>query len=771
MLRTSAKGPGFGGTVIGLETKTSVENHGIPHSRGRGAGVRGTPRGRGRGTSDGISRGRGRVGDDHGVSRGSSRGRGDGDHEGTRGGGRGRGMLGRGGFEGGKGRGMGDRGGFEGGRGRGMGDRGGIEGGRGREMGDRGIGRGRGMGDRGGERGRGMGDRGGGRGRGMGDRGALGGGRGRGVEVQKGFRGSSRGRGVANRGDRGGFRGSRGSFRGSDRGSHENGFGRGVRGSWAHSDSRGRDGSFGRGRGRGYVTHVDHKKVPHQTKNTSQIKLGLQLKVIFEETPVDIEELQKLPGFLSVSTPQSDKECTKIILFKDLASREAAKVILNAHQNVKKSQRKGVISSCTLNSTPFVSRVYLGFSEAVDEVAVEKLVDGIKKVEILTQKNSCALQYATPEQALIAFKKLKCRTRKTKMDIIHIENYDSKALLLLTGRVPDDQVIMSQVYIRFKGAFDLDTIREIENIVGKTEAAPLFGCTVQFATREEAVEAVKKLKSRIGVNALRLVSLYFSPRVMKSKIVEGDKIILRDVPENVTIKDFVIEFPKAISVVIYKRTFSASELGHAVVGFKNQRDANVFLRLKDLKIAGRKVFIFPAYVKMMSELHKLGELKKKKAVKGVEAEEEPPSKKRKMEKGSEMSTDENVKDENVDDEHVGNENVEDEDAEYQGVEIEDAEDEGGNDEDAEDEGVEDEDAEGVEEEDGEGVEDEDAEYEDAEYEDAEYEDAEYEDAECEEVEDENAECDEDVEDENAECEEIEYENAECEEIEDEDEED
>lgn len=361
MLRSSAKGPGFGGVVSGINI--GGEDRAISRGRGRGDGDRG------------ISRGRGRGGGDRGGFRGSSRGRGGGDHEGFRGGGRGRGMGDREGFRGGRGRGMGDRGGFRG-RGRGVGF----------QEGFRGTSRGRGVGMRG--------DRGGFRGSSGSFRGSD-----RGV--------SSRGRGVGTRGDRGGFRGSRGSFRGSDRGSHENGFGRGVRGSWADSDSLGRGGSFGRGRGRGHLAPAVPKQMPNQTQKESEIQLGLQLYVIFKKTPVVIHELEKLPGFHSVSDPPSKKELEKIILFKDIASLEAAKTTLDEHKNVQSAKRMGVESSCRmvvyifiLNSnfydnvffflfqlkTPDACKVYLGFNEAVDEIAVKKLDDGIKEVAILSEK-------------------------------------------------------------------------------------------------------------------------------------------------------------------------------------------------------------------------------------------------------------------------------------------------------------------------------------------------------------------------------------------------
>lgn len=60
---------------------------------------------------------------------------------------------------------------------------------------------------------------------------------------------------------------------------------------------------------------------------------------------------------------------------------------------------------------------------------------------------------------------------------------------------------------------------------------------------------------------------------------------------------------------------------HAHVGFGTLKEAAEARELTDLKIAGRKVYIFPAYLELMQDLPNLGSPKKKKAVKDVEAEE------------------------------------------------------------------------------------------------------------------------------------------------------
>ncbi|XP_057378392.1 uncharacterized protein LOC130700366 [Daphnia carinata] len=506
------------------------------------------------------------------------------------------------------------------------------------------------MGDRGGD--------GGERGRGMSDRGGVGGERGRGVGIQEGSRGSSRGRGVGSRGDRGGFRGSRGSFRGSDRGA-----------------------SFGRGRGRGYVVLGDQKQVTLRAQKEFETQLGLQLYVAFKKTPVLTHELEKLPGFHSISAPPSNNELEKIILFRDMASLEAAKTTLDVHENVQSAKRMGLESICSMNLTPSACKVYLGFGEAVKENAVKKLDSKIKEVAIFSKTTSCALQFATPEQAKFAGGKLKSRYQKIK-NLLDVEMYYPKNQSV----VPEDQGLMTQMLLRFSDAYDMEQIKAIEKITDTPgTVVPLYSCTAQFATRKEAVDAVGRLKSKIGENSLRLVNLYFDP-LSTVKNVELDKIVLRDVPKNVTVKDFVTQFPKAISVVIYKKTFPASKFCHAHVGFASQKEAAEVLYLTDLKIGDRKVYIFPGLCELMHDLSSLGVIEKKNAVKDAKVEEEPPSKKRKTEKGCEKNDDEDVEDEDDEDEDDEDEDVEDEDVEDEDVEDEDDEDEGVEDEDEEAEG-------------------------------------------------------------------------------------
>lgn len=182
-------------------------------------------------------------------------------------------------------------------------------------------------------------------------RGRGGGGRGRGG----GDRGGSRGFGGGSRGFRGGSRGSRG---GGDRG--------GSRGSWGGSGSPGRGGPFRGGRGRGGPFQGGDRgrgsfgnrgapvggargrggaALPSRGEYLRfEIKAGLQLYVIFNDIPV-VEDLEKLAGFHSMTTPYNEKEIIRTILFRDLESLEAARKTLNAQENVKSTDHMGMKSA------------------------------------------------------------------------------------------------------------------------------------------------------------------------------------------------------------------------------------------------------------------------------------------------------------------------------------------------------------------------------------------------------------------------------------------
>ena len=180
------------------------------------------------------------------------------------------------------------------------------------------------------------------------------------------MRGNFRG-GDRDQGDRGGRGGGRGwggpSMGGSGRGSSfGGGRGRGA----PFGGNRGRGGDFqpsaNRGRvvmgggsgpikyGRGGASTGERGNRGGQKKSGTkeylrfEIKAGLQLYITFKSDPV-VAELEKLPGFHSISTPHSDKEIIRIILFRDIESLEAARVILDAHENVISTDHMGLKSS------------------------------------------------------------------------------------------------------------------------------------------------------------------------------------------------------------------------------------------------------------------------------------------------------------------------------------------------------------------------------------------------------------------------------------------
>lgn len=193
---------------------------------------------------------------------------------------------------------------------------------------------------------------------------------------------ATRGRGRGGRGDRGGSRGGsrggmRGNFKGGDaRNQNEGGGGesqagsaesnrgkrdfqggrgrggppRGGRGRGGTAQGgRGRGGSSrgNRGRGGGKPVQANHfkrkpieKKKEVQENKGSEIKDGLSLYITFKDGP-DVYELEKLKGFHSLNPPPNKKETERIMLFRDMESLEAARLILDAHKNVKSTNLLG----------------------------------------------------------------------------------------------------------------------------------------------------------------------------------------------------------------------------------------------------------------------------------------------------------------------------------------------------------------------------------------------------------------------------------------------
>lgn len=103
------------------------------------------------------------------------------------------------------------------------------------------------------------------------------------------------------------------------------------------------------------------------------------------------------------------------------------------------------------------------------------------------------------------------------------------------------------------------------------------------------------------------------------------RVVFRDVPKDVTIKDIAEQFPDAVSFMLYDKTFPASKYwwvtlsvtdsqiltctftSHAALRFKNTERVAEILKSKNLKIAGKKVYVFPACLEFLHEYPKLGE--------------------------------------------------------------------------------------------------------------------------------------------------------------------
>ncbi|XP_046657359.1 uncharacterized protein LOC124350617 isoform X2 [Daphnia pulicaria] len=511
-----------------------------------------------------------------------------------------------------------------------------------------------------------------GRGRG-GDRGGIrGGGRGRGGD-RGGIRGGGRGRGGGDRGKTGGSRGAEGNLRGN---------GRGHRGSLADSSNSGHRGSprgsprGGRGRGtpassksRRYSRRqrISQGKDKIVEQKESEIELGLQIYVAFKKTPVIIDELEKLPGFHSVHTPPNEKENQKIILFKDMESLDAARAILDAHENVQFTNQRGLKSIKSQRKASDACNVFLKFSEAVDEETVKKLDDSIKEVDLFIDKRRCALQFATLEEATIAAGKL-------KKHFSQVQSLPEGSNPKAEKNVPGNFL----VYLMFKKNYDEEAVKKLDTTI---EAIfPVYSGILRFATRKEAESAAEKLKTKIGENSLRSADVGYL-RSSYNKVPQ-DKVVLRDVPKNVSCFDIISQFPDANAVVIYKKTFPASKFCHAYLGFDTAERAAEILSSTDLKIAGKKVYVFPAYSDLLQELPDLGEIKAK--LPESDTKEGPPSKKRKVEnEDDEMGSDEEAngeEEDEVDEEGEGEEEGEEEEGEEEESEDEDGQEEGDDDE-------------------------------------------------------------------------------------------
>lgn len=289
----------------------------------------------------------------------------------------------------------------------------------------------------------------------------------------------------------------------------------------------------------------DIQKKEDTKENTgSEIKDGLSLYITFKDGP-DVYELEKLKGFHALLTPPSKKEKEKIILFKDIESLEAAKLILTAHQNVKSTNLMGFKSFKRQSNTSENCKLFLRFDKPYDEDTVKKLDSKILEVLPLKDNSCCKVQFASPEEAMSAAGRLKNLIRKTGL-------------------------------------------RQVDGFAGSTA-------------------------TKLGTSTT-------------NAIIYHDQVVLRDVPKDASIKDIASLFPEAVSYFLYDKTFPASKFCHAALRFKNTERVAEILKCKFLNIAGKKVYVFPAYEELLCENPQLGEPEPV----AVEVKEEPLTKKRKM---------------------------------------------------------------------------------------------------------------------------------------------
>ncbi|KAI9553403.1 hypothetical protein GHT06_021306 [Daphnia sinensis] len=190
-----------------------------------------------------------------------------------------------------------------------------------------------------------------------------------------------------------------------------------------------------------------------------------------------------------------------------------------------------------------------------------------------------------------------------------------------------------RLFLRFDKAYDEDTIKKLDSKI--LEVLPLKDnscCKVQFASPEEAMSAAGRLKNLIRKTGLRQVDGFAGSTATKlgtpttNAIIRHDQVVLRDVPKDASIKDIASLFPEAVSYVLYDKTFPASKFCHAALRFKSTERVAEILKCKFLNVAGKKVYVFPAYEELLCDNPRLGEPEPV----AVEVKEEPPTKKRKV---------------------------------------------------------------------------------------------------------------------------------------------
>ncbi|XP_046657384.1 RGG repeats nuclear RNA binding protein B-like [Daphnia pulicaria] len=228
-----------------------------------------------------------------------------------------------------------------------------------------------------------------------------------------------------------------------------------------------------------------------------------------------------------------------------------------------------------------------------------------------------------------------------------------------------------RLFLRFDKAHDEDAVKQLDSKI--LEVLPLKDsscCKVEFASPEEAKSAAERLKNLIRKTGLRQVDVFAGNTATSSSTKPGispttnilqDTVVLRDVPKDATIKDISDQFPEAVSYYLYDKTFPASKYCHAAIRLNTERVAEI-LKCKNLKIAGKKVYVFPAHAEFLHDNPKLGEPEPEpveESAKGTKVE--PPSKKRKVDVGQEEeSSEEEEEDEDDDDEEEAGDDGDDE---------------------------------------------------------------------------------------------------------------
>lgn len=244
-----------------------------------------------------------------------------------------------------------------------------------------------------------------------------------------------------------------------------------------------------------------------------------------------------------------------------------------------------------------------------------------------------------------------------------------------SAKKQSDSMENRQLYLRFAKPYVEDDVAKLDTKIEEILPLKENSCKVQYASVEEAELAVERLRGKIGQSFLKQVDVPYVVQSAKLAVasIQQDQVVFRDVPKTVTIKEIAEQFPDAVSFMLYDKTFPASNYCHAALRFKNTERVAEILKAKNLKIAGKKIYVFPACMEFLHEYPKLGEPEPvaEQSGNGTEVKEEPPSKKRKV---GEEEEEANGKDEEESDEEEEDEEDEEEEEEDENDEAADEDD-------------------------------------------------------------------------------------------------